>query len=306
MDHRRRHAAPGGGAGKAGPRARRGFSVSASAGRSASCWKRAAPPASCWRPANSWMAGAVVVNADAAALARGPARGDAVARCVKPIPGARDRSLSAVTWAMTARDSGFDLLHHNVFFSRDYRAEFDQIFRPIAPARTPQPSMSAPRIAATAAMRRAKPNACFVLMNAPADGDCTAFPARGDRNMPEPGFQPAATVRPARGAAGDARSRHRRISTACFRRRAGRCTDGRRTAGRPHSRDRDRRPRFPAFIWRAAAPIRARVCRWRHCRDAWPRSACFRTALRCRRFRRAAISGGISTASAATDALRSP
>lgn len=33
-----------------------------------------------------------------------------------------------MTLAMRARTQGFPLLHHNVFFSRDYRAEFDEIF----------------------------------------------------------------------------------------------------------------------------------------------------------------------------------
>ncbi len=37
-------------------------------------------------------------------------------------------SLSAMTWAMLARPEGFDLAHHNVFFSADYPAEFDALF----------------------------------------------------------------------------------------------------------------------------------------------------------------------------------
>ena len=50
-------------------------------------------------------------------------------------PGAR--SMSALTWAMRTRVDGFDLIRHNVFFSRDYREEFDDIFQrqrlPVAP-----------------------------------------------------------------------------------------------------------------------------------------------------------------------------
>ena len=69
---------------------------------------------------------AVIVNADISALAGG-LLGEGVRSAVKPVA-ARDRSLSAVTWAMTAKTGGFSLLHHNVFFSQDYRAEFDQIF----------------------------------------------------------------------------------------------------------------------------------------------------------------------------------
>jgi 1-hydroxycarotenoid 3,4-desaturase len=39
------------------------------------------------------------------------------------------RSLSALTWAINAPTSGFSLARHNVFFSDDYAAEFDAIFR---------------------------------------------------------------------------------------------------------------------------------------------------------------------------------
>jgi len=39
------------------------------------------------------------------------------------------RSLSALTWSMTAKTSGMDLHRHNVLFSNDYRAEFDTIFK---------------------------------------------------------------------------------------------------------------------------------------------------------------------------------
>ena len=38
------------------------------------------------------------------------------------------RSLSAVTFSINAPTTGFPLVRHNVFFSRDYAAEFDAIF----------------------------------------------------------------------------------------------------------------------------------------------------------------------------------
>jgi 1-hydroxycarotenoid 3,4-desaturase len=72
-------------------------------------------------------ADAVVVNGDAAALAGGffgKAVSGAVSR-VRP----RERSLSAVTWALRARTAGLPLVRHNVFFSDDYRREFDEVFR---------------------------------------------------------------------------------------------------------------------------------------------------------------------------------
>ncbi|MET0279181.1 MAG: 1-hydroxycarotenoid 3,4-desaturase CrtD [Pseudorhodoplanes sp.] len=67
----------------------------------------------------------VIFNGDAAALADGHLGADA-ARAVPQID-RRHRSLSAVTWTALAETSGFPLTRHNVFFSRDYRAEFDEI-----------------------------------------------------------------------------------------------------------------------------------------------------------------------------------
>lgn len=46
----------------------------------------------------------------------------------KTVP-SRKRSLSALTWSMTAKTSGIDLHRHNVFFSDDYKREFDSIFK---------------------------------------------------------------------------------------------------------------------------------------------------------------------------------
>jgi 1-hydroxycarotenoid 3,4-desaturase len=72
-------------------------------------------------------ADAVIINADVAALAGGlfgvNARRGAAA--ISP----RARSLSALTWSTVAKTDGFPLSLHNVFFSRDYHAEFDDIFR---------------------------------------------------------------------------------------------------------------------------------------------------------------------------------
>ncbi|HQT77596.1 MAG TPA: phytoene desaturase family protein [Rhodopila sp.] len=70
---------------------------------------------------------AVICNADVAALACG-ALGRATKGAVA-VPKREARSLSAVTWGITAPTGGFPLTRHNVFFSRDYKAEFDAIFR---------------------------------------------------------------------------------------------------------------------------------------------------------------------------------
>ena len=72
-------------------------------------------------------ADAVVFNGDASALAQG-LLGDGAQHATKntPLP---KRSLSAVTWSVNAKTSGFPLVRHNVFFDADYKLEFDEIFK---------------------------------------------------------------------------------------------------------------------------------------------------------------------------------
>ncbi|MDP4574949.1 phytoene desaturase family protein [Qipengyuania sp. G39] len=70
-------------------------------------------------------ADAVICNADPAALAAGML-GEHAKRAVRPTPPSR-RSLSAYVWLAHAETSGFPLSRHNVFFSPDYKAEFDQL-----------------------------------------------------------------------------------------------------------------------------------------------------------------------------------
>lgn len=118
-------------------------------------------------------ADAVIVNADAAALATG-LLGYAAASGLKS-PAREDRSLSAVTWAMTAKASGFPLLRHNVFFSRNYQAEFEQIFRQ---SRLPH----APTVYVCAQDRAdiaigPDTERLFMLVNAPPVGDSREFNA---------------------------------------------------------------------------------------------------------------------------------
>ena len=69
----------------------------------------------------------MVVNADAAAVASG-LFGSAARGARRRPPNRRDRSLSALTWAMLAEAEGFPLLRHTVFFSDDYPAEFEDLF----------------------------------------------------------------------------------------------------------------------------------------------------------------------------------
>lgn len=72
-------------------------------------------------------ADAVVFNGDTSALGQG-LLGDRAKNAVQPVA-SRDRSLSAVTWCLKTKTSGFPLEHHNVFFAEDYQKEFDAIFK---------------------------------------------------------------------------------------------------------------------------------------------------------------------------------
>lgn len=80
-------------------------------------------------------ADAVVMNGDFAALGAGLLGPEAASAC--PAPSVAQRSLSAITWAMRAKTDGFPLAHHNVFFSSDYAAEFEDIFARKRPPRAP-------------------------------------------------------------------------------------------------------------------------------------------------------------------------
>ncbi len=115
---------------------------------------------------------AVVVNADAQALPAG-LFGPAVAHAIPARP-ASARSLSAVTWSMVAESRGFPLVRHNVFFSRDYRAEFDDIARRDCLPRAPTIYVCA-QDREDGAPEPEGPERLFILVNAPASGDRRAF-----------------------------------------------------------------------------------------------------------------------------------
>lgn len=100
----------------------------------------------------------VVANADVAALDAGYFGAAPKAAVAGMMKGAT-RSLSALTLAVKGSTTGFELAHHNVFFSNDYRAEFDDIAQGRRPT-DPTIYVCAPR-----------PGAYFCLVNAPANGD---------------------------------------------------------------------------------------------------------------------------------------
>lgn len=110
-------------------------------------------------------ADAVIANVDPAAIAGGRlgSAGRSAVRATAP----RNRSLSAMVWLMEARSSGFALDRHNVFFSGDYRAEFDAL-RHGRMADRPTAYVCAldrPALAPGGAER------VQIIVNAPANGD---------------------------------------------------------------------------------------------------------------------------------------
>lgn len=112
-------------------------------------------------------AAAVVWNGDVSALGESLVGKD-VAKAAPGTP-ADLRSLSAVTWAVVGRARGFPLVNHNVFFSDDYAAEFEDLVRR---RRVPV----APTVYICAQDRRdddgdRDEERMLVLVNAPATGD---------------------------------------------------------------------------------------------------------------------------------------
>jgi 1-hydroxycarotenoid 3,4-desaturase len=118
-------------------------------------------------------ADAVVVNGDVAAIAGGLFGRD-IARAVPPAPSS-SRSLSAVTFNMHAETSGFPLVHHSVFFSRDYPAEFDAIFKRGLIPEEPTVYICAQDRGDSDADSPQGPERLLLLVNAPPIGDTHTF-----------------------------------------------------------------------------------------------------------------------------------
>lgn len=114
-------------------------------------------------------ADAVVCNADAAALAAG-LFGPEVAARTRGFA-SRRRSLSAHTWTLRGHARGFGYLRHNVFFSRDYRAEFDAIFGRGRAPEEPTVYVCAQDRGDAPLPADSGPERLLVLANAPANGD---------------------------------------------------------------------------------------------------------------------------------------
>jgi 1-hydroxycarotenoid 3,4-desaturase len=115
---------------------------------------------------------AVVLNADSAALEEG-LFGKRVKQAGET-PG--QRSLSAMTWAVVGQSAGVPLVRHTVFFSKDYRREFRQLFEEGSVPDGPTVYICAQdrddqaRIAEGSGEGSAGER-LFCLVNAPANGD---------------------------------------------------------------------------------------------------------------------------------------
>jgi 1-hydroxycarotenoid 3,4-desaturase len=118
-------------------------------------------------------ADAVIANTDVNALASG-LLGATAAGAVDPVPSV-ERSLSAITWAIVAETEGFPLLYHNVFFSRDYAAEFDSIFDRGRVPEEPTVYVCAQDRGNRDGPRAIGPERLLCLINAPPTGDAHAF-----------------------------------------------------------------------------------------------------------------------------------
>ena len=115
----------------------------------------------------------LIVNADAAAISGG-LLGRAISGAIPKIS-SRDRSLSAVTWALMARTEGFSLVRHNIFFSSDYAAEFSQIFSRSSVPSGPTIYVCAQDRDEINGAKPAGPERLLCLINAPPTGDSQRF-----------------------------------------------------------------------------------------------------------------------------------
>ncbi|PSO26958.1 1-hydroxycarotenoid 3,4-desaturase CrtD [Bradyrhizobium sp. MOS002] len=119
-------------------------------------------------------ADAVIMNADVGAIADGMF-GVSARRAATAIP-LRARSLSAMTWSVVAKADGFPLHRHNVFFSSDYAAEFDDIFAHDRLPRRPTVYVCA-QDRDNQDIAPGGPERFLVLVNAPANGDRRVYEA---------------------------------------------------------------------------------------------------------------------------------
>ena len=108
----------------------------------------------------------IIFNGDPAALGAGLLGPDATP-ALRKVP-AKARSLSALVWLARAKTYGFDLAHHNVFFSPDYPSEFRTIKNGRPPSDPTAYVCALDRSGATHPSDRER---LQIIVNAPANGD---------------------------------------------------------------------------------------------------------------------------------------
>jgi 1-hydroxycarotenoid 3,4-desaturase len=115
-------------------------------------------------------ADAIVFNGDVAALTTGLLGSDTVGAVGSHASGSR--SLSALTLAMVAPTRGLPLVRHNVFFSDNYAAEFQDTFKTGRLPHSPTVYVCAQdRLDGAETLTAGAPERLFCLINAPANGD---------------------------------------------------------------------------------------------------------------------------------------
>jgi 1-hydroxycarotenoid 3,4-desaturase len=83
-------------------------------------------------------------------------------------------SLSAVTWSMKVKTSGFPLVRHNVFFNQPYKNEFSDIFEKNRLPLNPSVYICA-QDRTDLAPQTSTPERLFCLVNAPANGSSQTY-----------------------------------------------------------------------------------------------------------------------------------
>ncbi len=117
-------------------------------------------------------ADSVVYAGDCNALATG-ALGEQVTLAVAP-RAPRKRGLSAITWCVLAKTSGFELDYHNVFFADHYQREFQAIFKDQKLCE--QPTVYVCAQDRLSGQRPEGGERLLILINAPPTGDSDSLP----------------------------------------------------------------------------------------------------------------------------------
>jgi 1-hydroxycarotenoid 3,4-desaturase len=118
-------------------------------------------------------ADAVISNADTNAIATG--RLGEAARKAVPATKPSARALSAITWTCVAQTEGFHLSRHTVFFSQNYKAEFERIVQQNRLPDDPTIYICAQDRDDAGTLATKGAERLLILINAPATGDLRPF-----------------------------------------------------------------------------------------------------------------------------------